>query len=199
MNEAGVAAATSLAVGVFTIRYTEYAYWRGWAQATILGAVALALVYLLGGLVGFLIVHGALGGAQTGPAAAAGEGLLGHVMLRAQLGRLSPSDEDNGPTLLTLINGWILDALAARAASGVLRWVRGLPDDRLVGLTFDLFWQHLETPDEPLRARILELLRAAAHDLEHGTDRERADGRGRLRGFCCKEIESQQIPKGDLT
>lgn len=193
MRDALIAVGTSLLVGAITTRYVEYAYWRAWApRAFGFGMLLLAVVYAAAGLAGFGLFS-FLNGAPDSASAAGVDGLAGHAALRARWSRVG-AGEEGGASLLSLIRGWLLDWLGTRAGHGVETRVRRLSDDRLVELTFDLFWIHVDRPDAD-KAALAQLhgnLVDAAAALGHG-GAAAADGRGRLRGFCCHEIGTQQL------
>lgn len=192
-----IAVATSTVIGLLATRYDEYRFWRSWAPSAFsIGMVVLTVAYAVAGAIGFLGI-GALGVDDPGVATAALEGGAGHAILRAQIDRLGPSSGEEGRSVLTLTHRWILDLLDVRARAGIERWVQSLDDEALTGVTFDLFWRHLDTPSEQVTAQIHELLSAAAHDLLGESGPTQADGRGRIRGFCCREIEQRRVVIGD--
>lgn len=190
--EAIIAGAVSLVVGVASTRYSDYAYWRGWAPIGFaLGMVGLAAIYTAAGIVGFLTFDRGLD-VPRGVAAAVVEGMAGHAALRAQLNRLGVDADNEYLSAFRLLNGWVIEFLEVRAHSGIDKWIADLRDARLIDVAFELFWRHLNAPTDEIRALIHSNLRSAADDLD-GDATAKADGRGRLRGFCRDEIATRRI------
>jgi hypothetical protein len=192
------AVSTSVLIGLLATRYDEYAFWWSWtSRAFLFGMAVFVLVYVAAGL-GAIVVAGAVGSADDGAVTGVVAGAAGHAALRAQIERLGPGPDDGGRSALTLVRNWVVGLLDVHAYTSLERWVKAHSDSGLIALTFDVFWRHVDAPgaqDEVAVAQLHDLLIAAASDLQKRTGAEQADGRSRLRGFCCRELRARRVPR----
>lgn len=192
------AVGTSLLIGLLATRYDEYAFWWSWtSRAFVFGMGVFVVVYAAAG-VGGVVVAGAVGSADDGAISAVVAGAAGHAALRAQIERLGPGPDDGGRSMLTIVRDWVVGLLDVRAYTSLERWVKACDDPALAALTFDVFWRHVDAPgaqDEVAVAQLHDLLLGAASDLQEGTGAVQADGRSRLRGFCCRELRARRVPR----
>jgi DNA-binding transcriptional ArsR family regulator len=160
----------------------------------------LVVVYALAGLVGYGVFEAS--GAESGSHPdflAVLYGAAGHGALRIQLERTGLGKEpERGPSLLSIVRDWSVEWLNGVSRRNVRRHLAGLNDERLVSLTFEIFWEYVDPvrSDDAVTARHHELLRQAATQLGVGQN-ERADGHGRLRGFCLQEIDAHRLTVDD--
>lgn len=193
-----IAILTSVALGLIGTRYTDYSYWQGWAPGAFrIGVVMLLGVYALGGLLGFVLFD--LFGSEGGAVAAAFHGGVGHALLRVQVDRIGPSADSDmtSRNALGLFRDWIFGYLNSRASIGAIQWIRRRSDGDLRTVAIDLFHRRFEVTSK-LGKRQLAELTAAAGDLESASEAIIADARGRLRGYCWREVVGQRISKEEL-
>jgi hypothetical protein len=158
----------------------------------------LAIVYGLGGLLGYALITAVTGGSD-GALGAVVEGMAGQALLRAQIDRLGVGPDRDSRSVLTLIHTWIVDFLEVRAKSGLEQKLRRLSDPELIGITFDTFWRHVGDDDDidpAVAAQLHQFLLSAARELKNPASGDEDDARGRLRGFCFTEIEQRRLPNG---
>jgi hypothetical protein len=158
--------------------------------------LALFVVYGLAGLAGyFLFRAGGIDNAARPYVLAVLEGAAGYGALRAQFERMSlGGEQERGRSLLSLVRDWIVEWLRIVSRRNVGQWLSVLSDELLVSLTFEIFWEHADPvrEDDAVAAKQHELLREAADQLDSGGN-DHADARGRLRGFCLREIEQFRL------
>jgi hypothetical protein len=192
-----IAVFASVVLGLIGTRYAEYSYWRGWAPKTFaVGVLMLLAAYALGGVLGFGIFKAV--GSEGGALSAAIKGGVGHALLRVQIERIGPeSTEPESRNALALLRDWIFGYLDARARVGTIQWIRKLRDEELRSAALDLCHRRFE-PNDRLGQQQFAFLAAAAADLNSDEETVRADGRGRLRGYCWREIVAQRISRGEV-
>lgn len=187
------AVATSILVGIATIRPGDYRYWRHWAARTFgLATTALIVAYGLAGLAGFAVLR-AVEPAGGSIAAAVVEGFAGHAVFRARLDVGGAGDETVGGSLIGLVRSWLLEWLDGDSRSAIRTRLTALGDADVVELAFNIFWENTYGADPSLRAVEAEQhenLKSAASRLGGP---EAADARASLRGFCLAEIRRNRL------
>lgn len=193
-----IAVVTSIVLGLVGTRYSHYSFWKSWgAGAFWVGFVALVIVYGLFGLIGYGI-FAAVGG--EGPGGAALHGGFGYALLRVQIGRVGPADEDRetaARNVLSLIREWLFEFLGKRAHVEIVRWTNGRTDEKLSSTALDLFHRRFDDTTKIGKKRLNEI-QEATRNLQSDDDKVAADARGRLRGNVLQQIEGARLTKDEL-
>jgi hypothetical protein len=184
----------AVAIGVATLPYARFRYWRRWWRPWWLGLTCHLLVNAGAGAVGWLLArYLAWDPVHSFWLNAFAYGAAGQALLRVDTTDFGFGAVQPVSSLLTRVTQWLSAMLDSGAKSRIAAYLDMLSDDDLRLTTYRIYFsqvQHSPTIPADVKAALLAAIEEADQIVSKG---DIPAGRERLRGVCLKWISDHAL------